>query len=778
MPDIKILPGLPRLHSSTVLLIVVAAMVTPTSAAAVTPTSDQTVDNGTIVSGLCTAPSVAVSGDSYTVTAEGWTLMTVDPARLRESDGGEKGTVAPDTSLLGNAGSTSGDGKLLELRPYDHATESFPYGVLDYAEPNLGVDRSKRWYVLEGLAQPTQSGPCGLVAQSDGDAAVSGTGIKVERPGPYTLEQWHLRIDGTKIDERQLPPASDVCAGDESFSAGMGYQGLYYSLPSPGQGKNWWTTTSCTTRTSSTPFFVRGAAGKCPVVGDMTGWPDSLYINQYDAGKKLGLPVREKAAGGNACGPSSLLMGMFSSYLARKHAFPKAPPEALGSDYGSALLTRAYDNAMVQQNASNAPPEQRNSLSGKNSADFLKRLGWTGYKAVQLGADAASTIDADPLDHENPDTLGANERAIDDALSRGPVVMSTAFSTRRWGRVGGGHVILIEGVSPDHPRDYIVDDPAGNYFGGPGGGYGPHYGPGKCGYHVLYPKAWVLAFTAGRWMLELGHPKKDPVVAMVSDAAAGTSQAPASFYVEDAQGRRTGWLDGAALTEIPDSDAMVGPQLASDPAAGDADADGGDDVGDGPPERFLLVPDPVSGLKLHIKGAAGGGFALAVDVGRGVDQLGHEELTGDTTGLDTVATSNVLASAPAAGDGSVGDPSAPGHPSAPSPPAADPLTKVTIPRQRLRRVMTHGLTITGVATIAATVRVRLRVTRRVAARFHVPVMLATRRVHVTPGRVRLVVRFSARARRALAHRHPALLAVGVSLASGTQTVSRHVVLRR
>jgi hypothetical protein len=90
----------------------------------------------------------------------------------------------------------------------------------------------------------------------------------------------------------------------------------------------------------------------------------------------------------------------------------------------------------------------------------------------------------------------------------------------------------------------------------------------------------------------------------------------------------------------------------------------------------------------------------------------------------------------------------------------------------------RGLTITAVATAVASVRVRLRVTKRIAARLHVPLTLAMRRVQVKHGPVRVAVRFPRRIRRTLAHRGPARLPLGVSLASGTQTVSRHVVLRR
>jgi hypothetical protein len=66
-------------------------------------------------------------------------------------------------------------------------------------------------------------------------------------------------------------------------------------------------------------------------------------------------------------------------------------------------------------------------------------------------------------------------------------------------------VIAILGA--DRRGNFIVQDPAGNYFSSHKSGAfrrGGHYGPGACGHRALYPHYWQLAYSVGRYLVELG----------------------------------------------------------------------------------------------------------------------------------------------------------------------------------------------------------------------------------------------------------------------------------
>jgi hypothetical protein len=85
------------------------------------------------------------------------------------------------------------------------------------------------------------------------------------------------------------------------------------------------------------------------------------------------------------------------------------------------------------------------------------------------------------------------------------VVISTAFGNAAWGQTGDGSLIAIVGA--DRRGNFIVEDPAGNWFASPGSGAfarGGHYGPGSCGHRALYPHFWLLAYATGRYVIELG----------------------------------------------------------------------------------------------------------------------------------------------------------------------------------------------------------------------------------------------------------------------------------
>lgn len=131
-----------------------------------------------------------------------------------------------------------------------------------------------------------------------------------------------------------------------------------------------------------------------------------------------------------------------------------------------------------------------NEFDGSKAGAFLRTLGWGSSDLGRLDKVAAP----------------ANAATIDAAVNSEPIVISTAFGPEPWGTTGAGHMIVVLGRSPSNRGEYVVYDPAGNYFSSPTN----HYGPGSCGHAVLYPASWLLAYTTGAWYLKLGPPGPRP----------------------------------------------------------------------------------------------------------------------------------------------------------------------------------------------------------------------------------------------------------------------------
>jgi hypothetical protein len=138
-----------------------------------------------------------------------------------------------------------------------------------------------------------------------------------------------------------------------------------------------------------------------------------------------------------------------------------------------------------------------NEFVGSKAADFLRRHGWTQATLERLGTDAESIQD------ESSDSSldRSNEAMIDRALEQGPIVIATDLGTGPWGTTGDGHMIVVTGRDETNPGEYVVYDPAGNYFSNPT----DHYGARSCGNGVLYPASWLIAYTTGGWYLQLGR---------------------------------------------------------------------------------------------------------------------------------------------------------------------------------------------------------------------------------------------------------------------------------
>jgi hypothetical protein len=632
------------------------------AALALVPTSGQTLANGTVVEGKCKSSVGAETG-----AGEQWTLNTDDPQRIQAPAGT---TLAPmsippslvpfgDFQLAGEA--TGAHSHIFPLKDYENhefdprfsAKWGWHYldqwavnfqGGSDGATPASGGKSCAEEFTEDTSAADHPNAPLGSYAGGfPGESVAQGHGLRVQRPGPYAVDQWTLKIHYKKVVPAEFkahpflptscPEGTAVLnqnaikeaeeKGESVESESVKAQFIYlkgmeadYRVAGPAPESEWKAETYCL-EGFAIPFVVDGAHGQGSFSGDMSQWPTSPYINQYAAGTHIGLPgaAHDSRPGATASGPSSLLMGMRAVVGASK------PLPGLKSVYEQTV-------------------DSHRDFAPEPALKLLKELGWAAAVSRPLGASSANVADAGP-----PYPIGypnaANEATIDQALQNGPVALDTELGTDEWGRTGGGHVILIIGIDPQQPGSYIVDDPAGNYFASPTG----HYGSGSYGYGVDYPKAWVLAYatnSGGRGLIEFGPHTGDPAVIDISDAQPGTSSAPTSFYLQNAAGQRTGWINGQAVNEIANSFAGENTPWSQDVAGGEMTPES---EPAGPYRRFLLVPEPTTDMTLHVVPGSGGKYSLLARAGENGEDGADDQLQGSSpAGQDTVVPSPALQS--------------------------------------------------------------------------------------------------------------------------------------
>ena len=262
------------------------------------------------------------------------------------------------------------------------------------------------------------------------------------------------------------------------------------------------------------------------------------------------------------------------------------------------------------------------------------------------------------------------------------------------GETSGGHVIVLEKFVPGN---VVVDDPAGNYFSTPRYGYSDgsgkgHYGPKTCGYQVLYPTAWIQSFTAGRYMVEFGgfrtappapaalrsttkplgarvHPDTSTAAKTtaisVYDTEPGGADAPQSFYIEDSEGHKAGWVDGSEVSEIETASVSQPPASWTDPEIGDPE---GEPFLELPPTnpRSVSLAQPTAGTKLHVVNPSGTAYALTSEAWVEGRVTATDALTGVGTGqaatIDSPALDSVISTGtpggeqPGGGGGGGGNP--------------------------------------------------------------------------------------------------------------------------
>ncbi len=631
-------------------------------ALAVFPAEGQTLTNGAVVEGKCRSSVGQAIG-----VGEQWTLNTVDPQRARMSGGA---TLAPaslppglvpfgDFWTPGEALGEHGHTYQVSHDPKFSASWGWKYydewawnlqggsnteqvgpgsGSSVICSPTHTVDTSGKNNPFPGIES--------YAGQFEGDSVVESSGLALKRPGQYALDQWRLEVQYVRVAAAEFaahPFLPKACpdgtliftetASSEELRNVAGLEANYRVAGPPSEEVpngnstteryDWVAQSYCLTVTA-THFFVKGPPGKGAFSGDMSQWPSSPYINQYEAGARLGLPpgAKDTRPGAAASGPASLMMGML---------------DALGSSEPASWWPSLND---VYSRTVNA----ERSFDPAQGVKLLKERGWRQARVTPLPADQNSVADAGPpypIVYPNP----TNEAAIDKALQSGPVEVSTTFGTDEWGKTSGGHMILIVGIDPQQPGEYVVDDPAGNYFSTPT----LHYRSGSYGYQVDYPKAWVLAYatnTIGRGFIAFGPHTGDLAVIDISDAEAGGPNAPTSFYLQNAAGQRAGWVTGEAVTEIPDSYAGEEVPWSQDVAGGDPEIEPTPEPEPiGPFPRFLSVPEPTTDLTLHVVGGSSGRYALSAEAGSGGSVVADEQLHGTSgSGQDTVVTSPALQS--------------------------------------------------------------------------------------------------------------------------------------
>jgi hypothetical protein len=318
----------------------------------------------------------------------------------------------------------------------------------------------------------------------------------------------------------------------------------------------------------------------------------SEYINQYDAGQRLHLPLRYGVRGGNACGPAVYAMAVNNIQHARGTATP-AKMADLVAIYGDGT-TDATGNptgVMRRDDGQNIPilDNVHASFDRSRAEAILASKGWT-YQETQGKAELDAALDAG-MQVLQSTTFGAAPQAYTNTGGM-------------QGNFGIGNVILFSGRTPN--EDYIVQDAAGDWFSDPT--HPAHYGAGKCGNYTVYAKSTVetnLAYqgsgisAVGRYGLAIGyHQAADPDVLLVQAFPNGPTDGRSfNMWVTDSSGRKAGFPSGDAspVSAIPNSSVTIDPILVSSPDAGpDQDI---------PPSTFpyaVLVVNPPANLEVHV----------------------------------------------------------------------------------------------------------------------------------------------------------------------------------
>lgn len=335
------------------------------------------------------------------------------------------------------------------------------------------------------------------------------------------------------------------------------------------------------------------------LVPSVTSWTNfDPYINQYDAGRAFNLPVVDGAAGGAACGPTSLTMALNAAGHPQLSCLPV---------YNGTMKGTLFD--------------------AEKAVDWLNSQGIAAYEIY---------ADATP---KTPISFNRAWAEVDAQLTaRQPVVFRTDLSGTFL--VGDGHMILLLGIG--HSKDiaslygdngdyYIVADPAGDWYADQTvGSYAfverlrqNYLGVNYAGWGAIYPVEFLrnhiydLTNSGNRiTAVTLGNPP--------APFARVRAHSPVTLLVTDPFGNQTGFLpDGTFIKEIPDSGFVP-------------DVEDGDDQlsvvdPDGP--KTILIENPVAGsYVVNVLGTNTGPFTLDwEEIGGDGSLLGSATFIGNAT---------------------------------------------------------------------------------------------------------------------------------------------------
>ncbi len=437
-----------------------------------------------------------------------------------------------------------------------------------------------KWKATTGVATRTfvnvkPSGPCGNFT-IEANGTTDGAPVVLWTPGYYTVRWFVIDELQLPLPTGRLPPDVATCKDDVGGNP-------YITAISEDNANGRLVFQHCR-HFKTISFTVLGDPG---TACKDAGYVGPFYFNQYASGSKYGLPSDQFGVrGGNACGPSSVAMAL--------HLRGETHPN----------VAAAYAGVMSKP----AKDGQENYLDGAKTKAYLRSLGYQNARVVEFKA---------PTDVVAPD----NEQ-VHGLLDghEGPVILSTTFAAGPWSERGAGHIILVvsrvpaRGAGPS-PGDYIVRDPAGDFFARPDA---KHYGATICGMDVRYPARWIGAMTVtqtrkagwiGKYAVVLGPKTTRSQLAAAISAQPATHPTEVLFtlrnddtdaWIETTQHAKAGFIGGAKADNLAGVDVDVLPTFLSDPGSG------GSPPAAATPERTILLDTPGAGLSLRVRGRGRG----------------------------------------------------------------------------------------------------------------------------------------------------------------------------
>ena len=353
------------------------------------PTANQVLPIGTEVGGSCAESDPRSADRSF----DDWLVFRAEPARVPTHSGQFMLTGVADAG-------PRGQGPVMRKANYD-STARYPKDAIAHL-------------VGEGTAV--------------GPSICFGDAVALDEPGVYVFERAHSTYHYIPSNDFSQT-GQGACNDDDRWVPRHTVEGEQPIIPPPHDPNDpsywFWSLDSWCREATAVSFYVSGYPGVCQSPADLSNWPVSGYINQYDAGKKAALPKDSWGeVGGSACGPASLLMGLAVS-LTRLHgpsdlwsdALKRSKPWMTESAAAVGKLQALFDGSMLYRRGDPKVSTKDNGFDPYRAERLaVKSLGFTHAKVVELGSSDEAIADA--FDIDDPDDK-SNEAAIDRALRTG-----------------------------------------------------------------------------------------------------------------------------------------------------------------------------------------------------------------------------------------------------------------------------------------------------------------------------------------------------------------------